>query len=521
MLRCVVLAVSLLGLSAVGAVASPPGAGPPQEPVEPLAAIKAAAWQWLDASATTERFSSISDQIWSFAELGLQEFRSSELLRQTLESEGFTVESGLAGMPTCFTATYGSGRPVIGILAEYDALPMISQQPLSVRQAPIVEGAPGHGCGHNMMGSAAAAAAIAVKRAMEQNRLSGTIRYYGSPAEEMLVSRPYMIRAGLFEDVDVVINNHAAAEFATDFGVRGSALYSVIFRFTGKTAHGASAWGGISALDAVELMNVATNFLREHLHFSHRMHYVITQGGEAPNVVPDQASVWYYLRGSDERMPEMYERLVNCAKGAALATGATLAEIRVLAATHQSHHNRALAELMQRNIEEVGMPEWSESEHQFARMLQSELSTNVRGMPTEVSKLGLPETMFLGGASSDHGDVTLVVPTATIRFPGKVPGVLGHHWSTVTCGVGSAAHKGLMAGAKAMAGTALDLLTQPALVTAIQAEFSEYSQRHPYQSFLPADAQPPLEMNAEIMQRFLPLLQRPEPAATPQSQPLP
>jgi aminobenzoyl-glutamate utilization protein B len=308
--------------------------------------------------------------------------------------------------------------------------------------------------------------------------------------------------------VDVVINNHAAAEFGTDHGVRGSALYSVIFRFEGTTAHGASAWGGRSALDAVEIMNVATNFLREHLHFSHRMHYVIDHGGGAPNVVPDKASVWYFLRGSDERMSETFERVLNCAKAGALASGTKLAEVRVIAATHQAHHNQTLAELMHENIQLVGMPDWSAPENEFAVRLQGELGAKPDGMPEQIERIGKPGPVFTGGASSDHGDVTLVVPTATIRFPGKVPGVRGHHWSTVACGYGSAAHKGLNAGAKAMAATAVDLLMRPDALAAIRAEFAAYSQTHPYKSFLPEDARPPLDINEQLMQRFAPLLQR-------------
>src|SRR5688572_15749183 len=366
----VMVAVLLGSIAAQARAQSKPENGENSRPAAGVSTAKQHALEWLSRDDVRDRFGRMADSIWSFAELGLQEHKSSALLIETLEREGFKVEKGLAGMPTCFVASFGSGKPVIGILAEYDALPMISQKAFAVERDPVVEGAPGHGCGHNMMGPAAAAAAIAVKRAIEQHGLSGTIKYFGSPAEEMLVSRPYMIRAGLFDGVDAVVNNHASSEFKTDYGVRGTAAYSIIFRFEGKTAHGASAWGGRSALDAVEIMNVATNFLREHLHFTHRMHYVIPSGGEAPNVVPDKASVWYYLRGTDERMTDIFDRVVNCAKGAALASGTTLAEVRVIAATHQAHHNQALAAVIDENIRLVGMPTWSSEEQEFALRLQ-------------------------------------------------------------------------------------------------------------------------------------------------------
>ena len=466
-------------------------------------------FDYLSRPKVVEKFGTISDAIWSYAELGLQEFKSSGLLIETLETEGFTIEKGLAGMPTCFVATYGSGKPVVGILAEYDALPMISQKARCPKQTPLIEGAPGHGCGHNLMGTAASAAAIAVKKAMDTYDIKGTIKLFGSPAEEMLVSRPYMVRAELFDGVDVVINNHTDSEFRTSYGIRGNALFSVIYSFTGKTAHSAGGpWGGRSALDAVEIMNVSTNYLREHLHFTYRMHYVILEGGEAPNVVPDRASVWYFLRNTDERLEDMYERVLNCAKGAALATDTELSQVRVIAAIHQSHANKALAELMYNNIKLVGMPEWTEAEHEFAKSLQNELGKEEKGMPKEVGKLGKPAAVFTGGASSDHGDVTLIAPTATIRFPGIVPGAIGHHWSNVACNFGSSAWKGLNAGAKAMAATAIDLLTSPEEFQKIRREFEEYSKKHPYKSFLPEDAHPPLGINEELMNKYRPLMEK-------------
>lgn len=473
-----------------------------------VAQEKQSVLDWLSQPDVVEKFGRISDAIWSYAELGLQEHKSSALLIKTLEEEGFTVETGLADMPTCFVASYGSGKPVVGILVEYDALPMLSQQGRRPKQVPVVAGAPGHGCGHNLMASAATAAAIAVRHAMQKHQIAGTIKLFGSPAEEILVSRPYMARAGLFQDVDVVINNHAGSSFTTDYGVSGSAMCSVIFTFQGKTAHSGSApWSGRSALDAVEIMNVATNYLREHLHFSARMHYVIPDGGEAPNVVPDRARVWYFLRNSDANLQDMYERVLNCAKGAALATGTELVDVRVLAAAHQSHHNKALAELMMKNIEFVGMPAWSDEEHQFARALQKELGAELKGMPTKVGTLGKPAPVFTGGASSDHGDVTLLAPTATIRFPGIASGAQGHHWSTVACGFGSTAWKGANAGAKAMAASAIDLFTKPDALQAIRKEFAEYSKTHPYKSFLPADAKPPLEFYDKLMTQYRPAME--------------
>ena len=455
-----------------------------------------------------EKFGKISDTIWEYAELGMQEFKSSKLLADMLEEAGFTVERGAAGMPTCFVASYGSGKPVIGILGEFDALPMISQKGRVTTQDALVEGAPGHGCGHNTMCTAAAAAAIAVKEAMDKYGFQGTIKVFGSPAEETLISRPYMIRAGLFDDVDAVIDNHSGSGFGTSYGVGGNALFSVIFTFTGKTAHGASPWGGRSALDAVDIMNVATNYLREHLFYTYRMHYVIVSGGEAPNVVPDKASVWYFTRNSDERLEDMYERALNCAKAGALATGTELSKIRVLSAVHQRHANKAAAELFQKNIELVGMPEWTEEEQAYAKALQKELGREESGMPTEVGKLRDRSGFFVGGGSSDVGDVTLVAPTATIRFSGQVPGAIGHHWSSVSCNYGSTAWKGLNAGAKAMAASAVDLMTKPKELQKLRDEFEAYSAEHPYKPFLPEDAQPPLDLNQELMEKWRRLMEK-------------
>jgi aminobenzoyl-glutamate utilization protein B len=343
---------------------------------------------------------------------------------------------------------------------------------------------------------------------MDEYGFGGTIKVFGSPAEETLISRPYMIRAGLFDDVDAVIDNHSGSGFSTSYGVGGNALFSVVFTFTGRTSHGASPWGGISALDAVELMNDATNLLREHLFYTYRMHYVIVEGGEAPNVVPDKASVWYYIRNTDERLEDMYKKVVNCAKGAAIATGTELADIRVLTAVHQRHANKAAAELYQKNIELVGMPEWTEEEHAYARELQKVQGREETGMPTEIRKLREPNSRQVGGGSSDVGDVTLITPTASIRFPGNVPGSTSHHWTSVACNYGTTAWKGLNAGAKAMAASAIDLLTKPKELKKLRDEFEEYSKEHPYKPFLPDDAQPPLDLNEELMKKYRPLMEK-------------
>ena len=463
----------------------------------------------LGKQATIEKFGKISDAIWSYAELGLQEFKSSALLSGTLENAGFKVERGLAGMPTCFVATYGSGKPVIGILGEFDALPTLSQNGRVPHQDPIVDGAPGHGCGHNTMCTAASAAAIAVKDAMEKYHLKGTIKVFGSPAEETAISRPYMIKAGLFNDVDVVIDNHSSNGFSTSYGVSGNAVFSTIFTFKGKTAHSAvSPWSGRSALDAVEIMNVSTNYLREHLFYTERMHYVITAGGEAPNVVPDKASVWYYIRNTDALILDMYERVLNCAKGAALATGTELAEVRVLTAVHQQYLNKAEAQLFQKNMELVGMPQWTEEENSFARSLQKELGEKEIGMSTKIDSLKTPDKTFVGGGSSDVGEVTLIAPTATIRFPGNVPGSIIHHWSIVSAGLGSTAWKGLNAGAKVMAASAIDLLTRPKELKVVRDEFAVTSKEHPFKSYIPEGTLPPLDLNKELMLKWRPLMEK-------------
>jgi aminobenzoyl-glutamate utilization protein B len=353
-----------------------------------------------------------------------------------------------------------------------------------------------------MMGTAGIAAAIAVRRSMELNNIAGTIKFFGSPAEETLISRPYMVRDGVFKDVDAVIDNHASSRLETGYGVSGNAVMSVLFSFKGRTAHAASApWSGISALDGVELMNVAANYLREHLFYTHRLHYVITQGGEAQYCARQGISM-VLCQEYDERLEETYKRIVDCARGAALASGSILDTVTVLSAIHQKHSNRGLAETIQRNIELIGMPEWTEAENTFAKSLQKEMGAKEVGYEVKIDPLRQPSDSQTGGASTDVGEVSMIAPTATLNFPGIVPGVIGHHWSTVTCTYGNAAWKGLNTGAKIIAATALDLMTKPKLLVEIRAEFAEYSANHPYKSFLPEGARPPLDLNRELMEKY-------------------
>lgn len=473
-------------------------------------AAKKTVMDWLDQEDVSKKFAEVSDAIWSYAELGLEEYNSADLLQYVLEKDGFKVERGVADMPTAFVATFKNGEgPTVGILAEFDALPMLSQKNMDFTQNPIIDGAPGHGCTHNNMGTISIASAIAMKNAMIKHNITGTVKVFGSPAEETLISRPYMVRAGLFKDVDVVIDNHGGSNFGTGYGKGSTAMFSFYVTFKGKTAHSAgSPWNGRSALDAIEIMDVSVNFLREHLFYTERIHNVILDGGNAPNVVPDFARSWFFVRDSDENILDTYNRVIKCAQGAALATDTQL-EVKVLTGIHQNYKNKALAEVIQQNIEMIGMPKWSESDNEFAKKLQKEMGKKEVGMPTAVSKLSPPSPIFTGGGSSDVGEVTLVVPTASVNFPTTVPGSEVHHWSyTATTGSNGISHKGLIAGAKAIATTGIDMLTKPEELAKIKAEFAEQQKQYPYKSYLPADAKPPVGFLKDQMEKYRPEMQK-------------
>jgi len=489
----------ILGLSA-GVFAAKVVEVPPAE----MYPEKQMAFDWLDQPQIIELYGKMSDVLWSYAELGMQEFKSYKLLTGYLEQNGFKVEHGMAGMPTCFVASYGSGKPVIGLIFQADALPMISQGGRVPYRDPIVKGAPGHGCGHNAQGPLCIASAMALKGAIDRYGLKGTIKIFGSPAEETLISRPYMVRAGLFDGVDVVLKNHTGSSFGGGQlgGVSGNAMFSTLFSFEGVTAHSAGGpWNAKSALDGVELMNDGVNLLREHLFYSYRIHYVIPSGGQAPNVVPDYASVWYFVRNSDDLVESDHEKVINCAKGAALATGTELT-VRVYTAIHQTRHNAAFNQLAHQNAMLAGMPEWSDEEEAFAKELQKNAGISVVGLPSKLSKLKEwdPEAKFVGGGSGDTADVSMVTPLASLRVP--VNASTGHHWSNVASSYGSIVWKGINACAKATVGTALDLMTKPELLQEVRDQFAEQVKRDPYRSYLPVDAVPPLELNEELMARY-------------------
>ncbi|MCE5227136.1 MAG: amidohydrolase [Porphyromonadaceae bacterium] len=443
---------------------------------------------FLESSETKKKLAEINDAIWSYAELGLEEFNTANLLVNYLEKEGFKVEKGIAGMPTAFVASFSNGPgPTIGVLGELDALPMLSQEAGNPAHTPITEIkgaiAPGHGCTHNTMGTAAAGTVVAVKRAMEIGGFTGTIKMFGSPAEETVISRPFMVHSGLFDNVDVVIDNHGGDGFGTAYGVGSNTNWSFSVTFRGKTAHSAGApWVGRSALDAAQIMNISTEYLREHLHYTSRLHYVMTEGGEGPNVVPDRATTWYYVRNSDKLIKSDFERVLNCAKAAALATD-TQMEITPYTAIHQCYRNETLANMVQENIKRVGMPAWTEQEQTFVKELQKAVGAEEKGLPDDSAIEDKPKgepSVFVGGGSSDIGEVSLVVPLTSLRFPTSAPGAIGHHWTTTAVTGSTIAHKGVIAGAQVMAISAIELLTNPDKVAEIKKDFRKMQEEHFY-----------------------------------------
>jgi len=448
----------------------------------------------------------VGDSLFYFGELGMQEHESAKFLKQTLEGIGFKVELGGAGMPTNVWAEWGSGKPKIVIVTEIDALPEGSQDPLSMPRKPLVPGAPGHMEGHNTHGAVAVAAAHALKRTMERYKLPGTVAVSFGPAEEQLISRPFLVRAGYFKDADAAILIHIGDNMRTTFGFRNYAAISAKFTFHGKTAHGAVApWEGRDALDAVELMSIGFDKLREHLKPTYRGHRVITMGGIQPNVIPDLAQIWWYVRdASGPAAKENFDKLVNIGKGAALMTGTTM-DMEFVASAWPQLANKAMAEAIQKNIDAVGLPKWSDEDVKFAREFQTSLGLKPVGLNTQPVKFGAAQQSF---ASNDSGDVTWNVPTGTLDFAAGIPGVSSHNWQAAVGKTGPIAHKGSVAGAKILAASMLDLLTSPDLLQRVRDQFREDTKDTRYFTLLPADTKPPLDMNREMMERVRPEMRK-------------
>jgi aminobenzoyl-glutamate utilization protein B len=512
--RPLALAALAAWLLAPGALAQPAAARAKATPREDprLERLKK------EAVAEVEKLAGLTqqmvDSVFSFGELGFQEFETHRYLVSILREHGFTVEEGVAGMPTAFMASWGSGKPVIALGSDIDGIPQASQTPGVAWHKPLVEGAPGHGEGHNSGVPLNITAAIALKRIMEREKIPGTIRVWPGTAEELVGAKAWFIRDGLFKDVDACLFTHVADNFNTSWGGSNmNGLVSVEYTFRGESAHSAGApWRGRSALDAVELMNVGWNFRREHLRTQQRSHYVVTGGGDQPNVVPQTASVWYYFRETDyDGVKRMWDIGTKIAEGAAMMTDTKLDRMRVLGAAWPQHMSKPLAEAMTANIEAVGLPQWSEADQALARALQRELGQPERGLATELEPMGahVEEKDKRGGGSDDIGDISWNVPTITLRYPANVPNLPGHNWANAVAMATPIAHKGVTAGAKAQAMTMIDLLLRPDLVAQAWAYFNDVQTKDTkYQPLIRPDDPPATWMNKGVMDRYRPEMRK-------------
>ncbi len=449
---------------------------------------KATALSWVEANADTLK--RVNQNIWSYAEIGLEEVRSSKELISLLKSEGFAVEEGVAGMPTAFVATYGSGRPVIGILAEYDALPGLSQDKVPERRE-REEARAGHGCGHSIFGTASTGAAIAAKQAIASGAIGGTIKLYGTPAEETGIGKTYMLREGYFKDDDVILSWHASPVTTSGYAY-SKANVSVKFRFSGLPAHAStSPHQGRSALDAVELMSVGVNYMREHVKEDTRIHYVVTSGGGQPNVVPPLAEVWYYLRADKHRDVEDYFKWLNeIARAAAAMSRTELEVVQVDADMHEVLPNRTLSEILQRNLELVGPPKFSDEEKAFAAKTQVDLPRKPEKALSEQVE-PLPDEPEQGMASTDVGDISWFVPVGQLAVASYSYGAPGHSWQIVACTGTSIGEKAMLVAAKSLAGAAVDLYASPELVVKAKADFERIRKPLQYVTLIPEGQKAP------------------------------
>ena len=435
-------------------------------------------------------YKAIALQIWNYAEVGFKEVKSSALLQKTLADKGFTVKTGVAEIPTAFVASYGSGSPVIGILAEFDALPGLGQQAVPEKM-PVTGQAAGHGCGHNLFGTASMAAGIEIKDLIAAGKLSGTVRVYGCPAEEGGDGKVYMVRAGLFNDVDIVIHWHPGDANAVEL-TSTLALKTAKFRFHGLAAHAAAAPDkGRSALDGVESMDYMVNMMREHVPQETRIHYVITDGGRAPNVVPDRAEVFYYVRHpKKEEVSRIFDWVVAAAKGAAMGTQTTV-DYEIISGAHDLLINNTLAAAMQGNLQQVGGVTYTPAEKEFGQKIQATFTYKVPALETAATVKPLQTSDEAGKASTDVGDVSYTVPTVGLVAATWVPGTPAHSWQATACGGMEIGFKGMLVAAKTMALTAIDCYQHPVLIANAKAEFAKDKGDYHYQALL-GDRKPAL-----------------------------
>jgi aminobenzoyl-glutamate utilization protein B len=460
----------------------------------------------------------IIDHLFSFSELGMQEFETQRYLTGLLEQNGFRVERGYAGMPSAWVARWVSpagAKPEISMGSDVDGIPQSNNKPGVGFFDPLVTGAPGHGEGHNTGQAVNIAAALVVKEIMIRERIPGTLVLWPGIAEEQMAGKAFLVRAGLFRNTDVALFTHVGNGLGVSWGQSGqTALVSAIFKFRGQSAHAAGApWRGRSALDAAMLMGTGWEYQREHNELPTRSHYVIQDGGDQPNVVPSTASIWFYFRERDfERTQALFEAGKRIARGAAMMANVELDTVMIVGSGWSGHFNKTIAEVTYSNIQRVGMPQWDENDQALARGLQRELGARQTGLSTAVEftlQGPVPESQRMGGGSDDIGDVSWNVPTVTLRYPSNIPGLPGHNWSSSIASATPIAHKGAVSGAKVQALTLLDILLRPQVVADAWSYFREVQTREvQYQPFISPTDQPPIWMNADIMARYKPELQR-------------
>jgi aminobenzoyl-glutamate utilization protein B len=469
----------------------------------------------MEVDAMGENIQKMNDMVFSFAELGFQEFETTKYLTGILEQNGFKIERGVAGIPTAWTARWGSGKPVIALGSDVDCIPQASQKPGVAYHDPIIEGAPGHGEGHNSGMPLQIAAALAVKKVMEQQHLPGTLMLWPGIAEELVGTKAYYVRAGMFKDVDISIFAHVADNLGVSWGDGNqNGLVSVEYKFVGESAHAAAApWRGKSALDAVELMDIGWNFRREHLRIQQRSHYVITNGGDQPNVVPPNASVWYYFRETSyPEIKKLWDIGDKMAQAAAMMTDTTVTST-VLGSAWPGHFNKTIAETMYANIEKVGLPTWTDADQKLAKSLQHELKVPEVGMATKLQPLRgrelIPDEEKRGGGSDDIGDISWNVPTVTLRYPSNMAAGPGHNWANAISMAGPIAHKGIQAGAKVVALTVIDFLMKPELTTQAWDYFRNVQTKTTkYTPLIRTGDKPAIWLNEQIMAKYRPEMKK-------------